>query len=90
MGSIAARKAFRVLKNVSTVLAIELLTAAQGVEFLKPLMCGKGTTIVMKKIREVVPSIENDVVMHEAIERISKIVNDGTLLHAVERKVPLK
>jgi histidine ammonia-lyase len=37
MGGWAARKSLMVVSNVETVLAIEILAACQGIEFLRPL-----------------------------------------------------
>ncbi len=59
MGSIAAQKCYKIMQNLQNVLAIEFLTAAQAVEFLKPLKCGEGTSIIYKKIREVVDPLNN-------------------------------
>jgi histidine ammonia-lyase len=89
MGSIAARKCFQILKNVQKVIAIELLTAAQGVEFLKPLKCGKGTSVAMKEIRRLVPELKKDRIMYTDVEKIINIVENGTLLKKVEKVVSL-
>jgi len=89
MGSIAARKCFQILKNVQKVIAIELLTAAQGVEFLKPLKCGKGTSVAIKEIRRLVPELKKDRIMYTDVEKIINIVENGTLLKKVEKVVSL-
>ncbi len=90
MGSIAARKCYQILKNVQTVIAIELLSAAQGIEFLKPLKCGKGTAEAYKQIRKVVPPLEQDRELHLDIQKILAIVKDGSLLNGVEKKIELR
>ncbi len=89
MGSIAARKCYQILKNVQTVIAIELLSAAQGIEFLKPLKCGLGTSEAYKQIRKVVPPLEQDRELHLDIQKVLEIVKNGSLLGGVERKVML-
>lgn len=89
MGSIASRKCYQILKNVQTVIAIELLCAAQGVEFLKPLKCGKGTSAAYKKIREVVKPLNHDRELHLDIQKVLTIVKDNSLLDAVENKIKL-
>uniref|UniRef100_A0A669F0L6 Histidine ammonia-lyase n=1 Tax=Oreochromis niloticus TaxID=8128 RepID=A0A669F0L6_ORENI len=48
MGGWAARKALRVIEHVEQVLAIELLAACQGIEFLRPLR----TTTPLEKVYE--------------------------------------
>jgi len=89
MGSIAARKCFQILRNVQKVISIELLTAAQGIEFLKPLECGKGTNAAFKEIRKNVPPLGKDRIMHIDIEKISELVETGSLLKKVEKVVRL-
>ncbi|MBU0559615.1 MAG: histidine ammonia-lyase [Bacteroidetes bacterium] len=89
MGSIAARKCFSILKNVQKVIAIEVLTAAQGVEFLKPLKCGIGTTAAYNFVRKHVKPLDKDRVLHKDIDKIIKLVEDGTLLAEVTKKVKL-
>ncbi|XP_073429293.1 histidine ammonia-lyase [Dendrobates tinctorius] len=53
MGGWAARKALRVIENVEHVLAIELLAACQGIEFLRPLK----TTTPLEKVYDLVRSV---------------------------------
>jgi len=89
MGSIASRKCYQILKNVQTVIAIELLCAAQGIEFLKPLKCGKGTSEAHKRIREIVKPLNHDRELHLDIQKVLTIVKDNSLLNAVEKKVRL-
>ena len=89
MGSISARKCFQILKNVQKVISIELLTAAQGIEFLKPLKCGKGTNAAYKEIRKHIPPLGKDRIMHIDIDKMSNLVETGILLNKVEKVVRL-
>ena len=90
MGSIAAQKCFRVMKNLQSVLAIELLTAAQGVEFHKPLKCGKGTEAAYKEIRKIVPPLEEDRVLYDDVQKVLRLVKSDILLNAVGKDVNIK
>jgi len=90
MGSIAARKCFQILKNVQKVIAIELLTAAQGIEFLKPLKCGKGTNAALSEIRKHVEPLNEDRIMHIDINKAINLVENGSLLKKVEKVVTLE
>ncbi len=90
MGSISARTCFDVLKNVQKVIAIEILTACQGIEFLKPLSCGVGTQIAYDEVRKEVAPIEKDRVLHIEMEKVIKMVEEPELLKAVEEVVKLK
>jgi len=87
MGMYAARKASSILKNVRNILAIEFLTASQGLDFLKPLRAGKGTGKVHETIREVIPFIQKDEYIHPLIGETARLVSDGTLLRAAREAV---
>jgi histidine ammonia-lyase len=89
MGSIAAQKCYKIMRNLENVLAIELMTAAQAVEFLKPLKCGEGTSIAYKEIRKVVKPLTKDRVLYDDIKKVLSIVKDDSLLRAVESKIKL-
>jgi histidine ammonia-lyase len=76
MGMTSALKLARVVENVRSVLAIEALCAAQGLDFLAPLRPGRGAAAAYERVRAVVPHIEQDVVLGELIERLTPIVED--------------
>lgn len=68
MGANAATKCWRVVKNVERVLAIEFFTAAQAMEFRRPL---KSSTVVENALaayRKVVPAVEEDRILHHDME----------------------
>jgi histidine ammonia-lyase len=90
MGSIASRKCYQVFQNVEKVIAIEILTACQGIEFLKPLKCGKGTSKAYKFVRKSVKPLNNDRVLHHDVERVHKMMKDRSLLQEVEQVVKLE
>jgi histidine ammonia-lyase len=89
MGSIAARKCYQIMQNLENVLSIELMTAAQGLEFLKPLKWGVGTTAAYNEIRKVVPPLENDRLLYDDVKKINRLVKEDTILNSVEEKVHL-
>lgn len=89
MGSIAARKCFQVLKNVQTVIAIEMLCASQGIDFLKPLKCGKGTNAAFECIRKSVSPMMYDRIVHNDIMKVLELVKNGEILKSVKRKVKI-
>lgn len=63
MGANAATKLFRVLDNCQKILAIELIHAAQGLEFRRPLQAAVWTEALHAQFRAVVPSLETDRIM---------------------------
>lgn len=68
MGSNAATKLYRVVLNTERVLAIELMNAAQALEFRRPARSSQAVEELVAKYREVVPFVDNDVVMYPHIE----------------------
>ena len=89
MGSIASRKCYQILRNVQAVIAIEMLTASQGIEFLKPLHCGKGTTAAYNEIRTYVPALNEDRVLHNDIAKVLNLIKEEKILNSVEKVVKL-
>lgn len=87
MGSIAAQKCWRILKNAQTVLAIEMMTAAQGIDFHAPLVCGKGTGAAYSIIRSAVPHLTEDRILHYDIQKILHLVQNNRILFAVEHAI---
>lgn len=87
MGTIAARQAREILENVRNVLSIEFLSAAQGINFLKPLTPAKGTAAAFDTIRSVVPFIEEDRVPAPDIKKIYELIAAGKITAAVEKAV---
>ena len=86
MGSIAARKCFQILKNVQAVLAIEILTACQGLEFHKPMKPGLGNQIAYNVIRKKIPALENDRILYKDIECVKALLIENILLNEVKLK----
>ncbi|MBQ1978298.1 MAG: histidine ammonia-lyase [Alistipes sp.] len=68
MGSNAATKLARVVLNVERVLAIELMNAAQALEFRRPAHSSATIEKLVADYRQVVPFIDNDEVMYPHIE----------------------
>jgi histidine ammonia-lyase len=77
MGMAAALKLRRILENLKHVLAIELLCAAQGIDFLAPLKPGRGARQAYELIRSVSPRLEQDRSLSPDIERVSGLVAQG-------------
>jgi histidine ammonia-lyase len=87
MGYNAARKAYKVSRLLEYVISIELLCAAQGLEFLAPLQPSTPTGMVFKLIRKRVPKIEKDEFMHPYIEYIRDLIHEGSIVSAAENVI---
>ena len=85
MGTIAARKARDIVRNVELILAMELLCATQGLEFLLPLTPGRGIHEAYLVVREKVPPIKGDRRFSVGIEKIHSLIESGELLRRVEK-----
>lgn len=87
MGATAALKLREVLNNVERILAIELMSAAQGVDFRKQVIgaekvLGQGTRGVYALLREHIPFIETDRPLAQYVEKARQLVNDGAVVEA--------
>jgi histidine ammonia-lyase len=69
MGANAATKTFRIIENVEKVLAIELLTAAQALEFRRPAKSSETVEKVMEAFRKKVTFLEKDRLMKVDIDQ---------------------
>ena len=78
MGMTAAWKAERILANAARIVAIELLAAAQGLEFLRPLKPGQGVARTLAAVRRLVPPLAGDRPLSGDIERIVAALRGGT------------
>jgi histidine ammonia-lyase len=87
MGMYSSRKAATIVENVRKVLAIELLSAAQGLEFSKPLLPGKGTRAAYERIRKEIPPVEEDRYLHPDILSLIALVEKGDILEVTEGAV---
>lgn len=74
MGMTAATKLRTIVRLAEDVLAIELITAAEGLEYRKPLAPGRGAKAAYDIVRTYVPRLENDRSMSADINRISEAI----------------
>src|SRR5690606_14414937 len=74
MGAWASRKAYQVLNNTRRVLAMELLCAAQAIDFLRPLRSTLILEELYKKVRAQVSYMEKDRQLSIDIQKIEKML----------------
>src|SRR5437764_7709286 len=77
MGATSANKLLRIIEQTRQVLAIELLCAAQMLEFRKPLKPGVGVQQAYEIVRSYVPKLEHDRVLAPDIATMAKAVKEG-------------
>jgi histidine ammonia-lyase len=79
MSPIAARKFAAIVENLSRVLAIELLTAFQAMEFLRPLRSSRLLEAVRRAFRRAVPAWRRDRVLSSDMEAAHAFLDDPAL-----------
>src|SRR5687767_13594220 len=84
MGWSAARKLRRSLDGLTRVLAIEILTAARGIDLRAPLEPGAPTGAVIARLREQVRGPGPDRYLTPEIEATVALVRSGALVAAAE------
>jgi histidine ammonia-lyase len=87
MGAWAARKGLSILDNARKVLSIELLTAAQALDFSRLLRPGVGTLAAHECVRTVVPYLKRDEYLHPLMERVEELMVRGAVVTAVEEAI---
>jgi len=87
MGGLSATKLLEVLENVEKVLAIEALTAAQALDYRKPLRPGRGVSAAHACLRAAVAHKEADQYFGDDIEACVRLLRGGELVSAVETTV---
>jgi len=87
MGSISARKCAQVAEHTRTVLAIEALVAAQGLDLRLPLAPGVGVQAAHRALRERVPTLVEDRTLAPDIAVACAVLDEGALVRAAEATV---
>ena len=82
MGANAATKAYRVVNNLYSILAIELMTAAQALTFRRPLKSSPYLESFVHTFRQTVPFIEDDRVLHEDIKKTELFLKNFSINHS--------
>ena len=81
MGANAATKAYKIVNNIYSILAIELITAAQAIDFRKPLKTSPVLERFVNTFRQSVPFIETDRLLHNDMVKAEKFLKE-TILEA--------
>jgi histidine ammonia-lyase len=79
MATFAARRLQAMISNTANILGIELLAAAQGLEFLRPLTSSAALEQAHALLREQIPAMAQDRFLAPDIEHATSLVRDGSL-----------
>jgi histidine ammonia-lyase len=77
MGMTSALKLRSIVENAEHLLAIELLAAAEGLEFRRPLKSGPGVERAYERVRKLSPTVEADRSMSSDIARVATAIREG-------------
>src|SRR5688500_1122750 len=83
MGSISGRKLGHVLDNLEFILAIELLSACQAIEFRRPLKSGELLEFAHDHVRKYVSFAEEDRIFADDINKVAAIIQDHSFVDRV-------
>jgi len=83
MGTISARKAWSIADNVRKVVAVEMITACQGLEFIS-FKSSPAVEKVRAVLRKEVPALDKDRSMAKDIDRVAEMISDGAFIKGAE------
>jgi histidine ammonia-lyase len=88
MATFAARRLQPMLQNTAFIIGIELLAAAQGIEFLRPLQSSAALEGVLRQVRGVSAAMMRDRSLAPDIEAMRALVVSGEIGRASEGAIP--
>lgn len=88
MAAHGARRLTRMVENLNYILGVELLCAAQGVEFRAPLVTSTPLQQVITRLRADIPTLAEDRYMAPELEASKQLVADGAILQVVGTSMP--
>ncbi len=74
MGANAATKTYRIITNLETILGIELMNAAQAIEFRRPVRTSGKLERLLEEYRKIVPFIKQDQILYPHIHKSAEFI----------------
>ncbi len=87
MGTIAARKLGKIIKNAENIVAMEILCAMQALGFLKPLKASAAVAAVYDLLEPIVPFAKVDRIFSEDIELVKSKIRDNSIALTIKKSV---
>jgi len=82
MAAHAARRLLRMNANLSNILGVEAICAAQGIDFRAPLETSEPLQSAMARLREAVPALKEDRYLAPDLNSAAQLIRDGALVSA--------
>ncbi|HWG92349.1 MAG TPA: histidine ammonia-lyase [Candidatus Thermoplasmatota archaeon] len=86
-GAVGAVMVTRILRNAERAVALELLIAAQALDFRAPLVAGRGTRLAHAALRARIPALREDRYLKPEMDAATALLREGVLVEAVESTV---
>ncbi len=87
MGTIAARKAREIIKNVQSIISIELLAASQGLDFVGPDKTSKAIKSIYDFVRTISTHVTRDRSLHDDIEKLAFEIKSGKIAEIIKKYI---
>lgn len=87
MGANAATKLHKIVDNLKYIAAVELMNAAQGIDFRRPLKSSPAIEKVMEEYRKCVPFVDEDVVMADYIAATMSFLDNFDIVIEKEEQI---
>ncbi len=84
MGTIGCRQARMVLENTTWVIAIEVMSAAQALDFRAGVRPGLGVHAAHRRVRRELPHLEQDVYLRPGLDAVRELLRSGELVRSAE------
>ena len=88
MGTTAARNCRRIVNNLYSVLAFELMAAVQGIDLRKTCDLSAAQQSVYDKVRAAVPFYAKDEEIHPMIVAMNELIRSGAIENDVMQLLP--
>jgi histidine ammonia-lyase len=88
MAAHGARRLLEMADNATAVIGIELLAAAQGIDFHAPLAASTALENARTTVRAEVPSLDEDRHFHPDMEAANALVRSGKLVASIGKALP--
>ncbi|MEO1918403.1 MAG: aromatic amino acid lyase, partial [Paracoccaceae bacterium] len=88
MAAHGARRLQRMIKNLDRILGVELLCAAQGIEFRAPFKTSAPLQSVIERLRQDVPTLNEDRYLAPELEVVHALVSNAEIIAAAGMNMP--
>ena len=89
MAPYSSRKLYTIIDNLTAILAIELLSACQGIDFRCGLKPAKVLSKLYKLIRNNIKFLNKDRLLKKDLDIMINLIKDGTILKKISKEITI-